>query len=59
MPLKDELSNALAAALPCAGWTALMSLDKLPNLCGRRVLVSGGGYGGYFRQDRAKSHQAF
>ncbi|MFQ6342554.1 hypothetical protein [Campylobacter sp. VTCC 70190] len=43
VPLKDELSNALAAALPCAGWTALMSLDKLPNLCGRRVLVSGGG----------------
>jgi NADPH:quinone reductase-like Zn-dependent oxidoreductase len=46
-PLPDAVGDAQAATLPVAGLTALKALDRVGNLIGRRILITGasGGVG--------------
>ncbi|WMY72581.1 alcohol dehydrogenase catalytic domain-containing protein [Buttiauxella selenatireducens] len=43
IPVPDSISDLAAAALPCPGLTAWQAMKKLPELKGKRVLVSGAG----------------
>lgn len=43
IPVPDSVSDEAAAALPCPGLTAWQAMKKLPELKGKRVLVSGAG----------------
>ncbi|MEW4486479.1 zinc-binding dehydrogenase [Thalassoglobus sp. JC818] len=41
IPVPHSLSNEVAAAMPCPGLTAWQSLEKLPDLSGEAVLITG------------------
>lgn len=43
IPVPDGVSDEAAAALPCPGLTAWQAMKKVPELKGKRVLVSGAG----------------
>lgn len=49
MHVPDKLSDTAAASFPCPSLTAWQALQKIPNIEGKKVLVSGaGGSVGYF-----------
>lgn len=43
IPVPDGVTDEAAAAIPCPGLTAWQALKKVPELKGKRVLVSGAG----------------
>ncbi len=43
IPVPDSVSDEAAAALPCPGLTAWQAIKKLPEIKGKRILVSGAG----------------
>ena len=43
MAVPDQLSDEAAAAFPCPGLTAWQAMKKIPELSGKKVLVSGAG----------------
>ena len=49
MYVPDKLSDTAAASFPCPSLTAWQAFQKIPNIAGKKVLVSGaGGSVGYF-----------